>query len=110
MQIKKIPETSRRVKKTDYNAKITKIESKISSISDLDTTSVLTTVENKKPDVIQKTDYHAEIWEIEAKYITTADWNKFAKNIVDNSIKSKNLVDKSAISGFTKNADLDKKK
>ena len=60
--------------------------------------------------LFKKTDYHAEIWEIEAKYITTVDWNKFTKNIVDNSIKSKNLVDKSAISGFTKNADLDKKK
>ena len=59
--------------------------------------------------LFKKTDYHAEIWEIEAKYIATADWNKFTKNIVDNSIKSKNLVDKSDIAGFINNAKLDRK-
>ena len=37
---------------TDYNAKITEIESKIPSISGLATNSALTTVENKIPDVI----------------------------------------------------------
>ena len=39
-----------------------------------------------------------------------ADYNNFTNNIVDNSIKSKNLVEKSAISGFTNNVNLDKKK
>ena len=38
-----------------------------------------------------------------------ADYNEFAKDIVDNSIKSKTLVDKSTISGFINNADLDKR-
>ena len=38
-----------------------------------------------------------------------AYYNEFAKDIVDNSIKSKTLVDKSAISGFINNADLDKR-
>ena len=32
--------------------------------------------------------------EIESKYITTSDHNKFTKDIIDNSIKSKNLVTK----------------
>ena len=46
---------------------------------------------------------------IESKYITTADYNKFNKNVVDNSTKSKNLVDKSAINGFINNVKLDEK-
>ena len=54
-------------------------------------------VENKIPDVsslVKKTDYDAKISEIESKYITTVDYNKLTKDIVDNSIKSKNLVTK----------------
>ena len=39
------------VKKTDYNAKITKIENKIPNISNLETKIALNTVENKIPDV-----------------------------------------------------------
>ena len=48
--------------------------------------------------------------DIVSKYITVDDYNKFTKNIVDNSIKSKNLVNKSAMDGFIKNVDLDFKK
>ena len=44
---KKIPDTSRLVKKLDYNVKIKEIESKIPSISDLATSSALTAVEKK---------------------------------------------------------------
>ena len=43
----KIPDTSGLVKKLDYNAKITEIENKITSISGLATNAVLTVVENK---------------------------------------------------------------
>ena len=43
------------------------------------------------------------ISDIENKYITTADYNKFTKNIVDNSIRTKNLVDKAAIARFINN-------
>ena len=50
-QKKKIPNTSRLIKKTGYSAKITEIEGKIRSISGLATTSVLTAVENKNPSV-----------------------------------------------------------
>ena len=46
---------------------------------------------------------------IESKYITTADYYKFNKNVVDNSTKSKNLVDKSAINGFINNVKLHEK-
>ena len=51
MQTKKIPDISGLVKKIDYNAKITEIESKISSITGLATTAALTAVKNKIPDV-----------------------------------------------------------
>ena len=52
------------VKKADFNAKVTQIESKIPSISGLVTNSVLTAVENKTSDVIslvKKTDYNTKI-------------------------------------------------
>ena len=42
--------------------------------------------------LVKKTNYNAKITEIENKCITTADYNKFTKEFVDNSIKSKNLV------------------
>ena len=53
--------------------------------------------ENKIPNVsslVKKTNYDAKTSDMESKYITTADYNKFNKDVVDNSIKSKNLVDK----------------
>ena len=53
--------------------------------------------------------YNAKVKDIENKYVTTADDNKFNKNIVANSIKSKGIVDKDAIAGFINNAELDKK-
>ena len=46
---------------------------------------------------------------LKSKYITTVDYNKFTKDIVGNSIRSKNLFDKSAIAGFINNAHLDRK-
>ena len=61
------------------------------------TSSALTAVENKTPRVsnlVKKTDYNTKISEIESKYITTADYNKFTKHILDTSINSKNLITK----------------
>ena len=83
------------------------------SINGLATTTALTAVKNKIPDVsslVKKTYYDVNLSDIDSKYITTAGYNKFTKNFVDNNIKSKNLVNKSAISGFINNTDLDKKK
>ena len=51
MQTKKTPDTSGLIKKTDYNAKISEIESKMLSISGLVTNAALTAVENKIPNV-----------------------------------------------------------
>ena len=100
------------VKKTNYNATIKDIESKIPNISGLAIHSALTAVEDKVPDIsnlAKKTGYNAKITNSENKYIATADYKKFATNIVANSIKSKNLVNKSAIAGFINNANLDKR-
>ena len=85
---KKILDTSRLVKKTDYNAKITEIESKIASISGLATNSALNTVKNKIPGVsslVKKTDYDTKISETgkkltdhnHDKYIAPPEFNKF---------------------------------
>ena len=59
------------IKKTDYNAKIIKIENKIPHINNLATKTALNTVENKIPDasgIVKKTDYNAKITKIESKY------------------------------------------
>ena len=78
---KKIPDTSTLVKKTNYNAKITEIENKISSIGGFATTSALTAVEDKIPDItslVEKIDYNTTISEKKLndhnddKYITTS--------------------------------------
>ena len=45
----KIPDTSNLIKKSDYNTKISEIENKTPSISNLATKTALTTVENKIP-------------------------------------------------------------
>ena len=86
---KKLPNITELVKKkTDYNAKLTEIESKTTSISGLATNSALTAVKNKILDVSnlveKKTDYNTKISEIEKKgtdhdhdiYITTLEFNK----------------------------------
>ena len=48
---KKILSTSRLVKKSDYNGKIRELENKIPILSGLVTTSALTAVENKIPEL-----------------------------------------------------------
>ena len=58
------------VKKTDFNAKICKVEGKIPSISGLATSSALTAIENKIPDVsslVKKTEFKTKVTEIERK-------------------------------------------
>ena len=80
------------VRKTDFNAKVTEIESKIPSISGLATNTALTAVENKIHDVsslVKKTDYNTKISEIQSnvndhnheKYITTPEFNTLAADV-----------------------------
>ena len=69
-------------------------------------------VQNKIPDVsglVKKTDYDAKISDIEGKYFTTADYNKFTRDVLDIKIKQKKLVNKSNISNLVKNSDLNRK-
>ena len=111
MQTKKFLKLPELLKKTDYDAKIAEVESKIPSITGLATTAALPAVENKIPNVsnlVKKTDYDAKISDIKNEHITTAVYNKFTKDIVANKIKSEGLVNKSDIVGFIDNADLDK--
>ena len=75
--------------KTDYNAKVSEIEGKIPSITDLATNSASTVVENKTCNVsnlVRKTDCDTKISEIEKKdsdhnhdkHITTPEFNNLA--------------------------------
>ena len=77
---KKIPDASELVKVADCNPKITEIECKISSITDLATTAALNTVENKIPT------------DTAFKYFNTNDYNKFTNKIIDNEIKEKKYL------------------
>ena len=74
--------------------------------------AALAAVENKIPNVsnqVKKANYDTKISDIEHKYTTPADYNRFTKDIVTERIKEKGLVDKSAISGFINNIDLNQK-
>ena len=84
---KKCPNTSKSVKKSDYNSKISELENKIPTISGLVTIFALTAVESKISDVsslVKKTDYDTKISELEKKitdhshdkYITTPEFNE----------------------------------
>ena len=78
-------------------------ESIISSISDLATTSALTAIENKIPNVVslvKKTDYDTKIIEIEKKlfdhshdkYITTPEFINLAAGVFTARLAQANLV------------------
>ena len=92
-------DTNKLVDKIDYDAKIKDVEDKIPSISNLATTDAL----------VKKADYVEKIKETEDKYFTIFGYNKFPNNVLDVKIKNKNIVDKSDISKFINNSDLDKK-
>ena len=58
------------IKKTDFNSKISEVEGKIPIISGLATTSALTAVENRIPDVsnlVKMTEFNTKVTEIEGK-------------------------------------------
>ena len=113
---KKIPEVTGLVTTTVLDTKIGEVEHQIPDTSALVTTTVLDTkigeVQKKIPDVsgfVKKADYNTKISDFGKKYLTTFDYNKFAKEILDAKIKEKGLVDKSDISNLAKTSDLDAK-
>ena len=67
---------------------------------------------NKTPDVsslVKKTDYSTQISDIEKKYLTTSDYNKYTKDIVNAKIRQKELARKSIIYNIVKKSDLNTK-
>ena len=118
MEIKKIPDTSDLAKKIDLNAKISEIENKIPSITDLATNSALTAVENKIPDVrslVKKTDYNTKRNEVEKKasdhnhdkYITTPELNRLTTENFKARVAQADLVTKTNF--VTKLQDISKR-
>ena len=92
-------------KKTDLNAKITGIESKISSITGLATNPALTAVENEIINVsglVKKADYNTKISETENKvsdhdhdkYIATPEFNILAARVFNARLAQTDLVTK----------------
>ena len=91
------------LKKTDLNAKTSEIENKILSITGLATSSALTAVENKIPNVsnlVKKTDYNTKISEIQSKisnqnhdkYVTTPELNRLTAQNFQATLKQVNLI------------------
>ena len=113
------------VRKTDFNAKITEVKGKIPSITGLGTSSALTAVENKIPDVsslVKKTDYDTKISDIEkkitdhdhGKYITTPEFNTMATNVLNARLAQENVITKTdfeaKLSGLNKKVTSNKTK
>ena len=92
------------LKKLDYNAKITEIENKISSISGFATNAALTTVENKVPNIksLVKKQIITSLMitsqritdDNHDKYIATPEFNKFITKVFDARLARANLITK----------------
>ena len=102
---KNIPDVSDLVKKTNFDAKITKVEDKIPSITGLATSSALTAVENKiqiVSNLVKKTGYNTKISDIEnkitdhnhGKYITTLEFNRLTTENFKTRLSQGNLITK----------------
>ena len=114
MQAKTIPDTSGLVKKTDYNAKISEIEGKIPSISDLATNAAFTVVENKTPDVSNLVKKNQWIEKkitnhCHDKYITTLEFNKLTTEHFAARSRQANFENKNDIANSVNKTDFDKK-
>ena len=108
---KKTPDTSGLVKKRDYNAKISEIESKISSISGLAATSALASVENRIPNIsnlVKKTDYNTKISKTEKK-VTDHDLYKYITNPEFNKLTVENFAARLAQANLVTKTDFDTK-
>ena len=91
------------VKKTDFNATITEVEGRVPSTTGLTTSSVLTAVGNKIPDVnnlVKKADYDTKISDVEKKitdydhdkYVTTPEFNTTATNVFNARLAQANVI------------------
>ena len=85
-------------KNPDFNSKVTKIESKIPSITGLATNSALIAVENKIPDIsslLKKSDYDAGLKKISDRVTS----NKPKHLLVENELKKFKTFDSSYFKG-----------
>ena len=113
------------LKKADFNAKITKVEGKIPSITGLATSSALTAVENKIPDVsslVKKADYDTKVSDIEKKitdhdhdkYVTTPEFNTMVADVFNARLAQANVITKTdfdaKLSGLNKKITTNKTK
>ena len=83
------------VKKDIYNTKIKNTEVKIPDIANLATTSALTAVQNKIPNVsnlVKKTDYNTKTNETEKKITTDHDQDRYITTHEFNKLKSENFA------------------
>ena len=90
-------------------------------MTNLATTTVLTAVENKMPNIsnlFKRTDYNTKISEIENKfttdhdhdkYITTQEFNKLTAEDFTARLAQPNLASKNDIANFVKKTDFDNK-
>ena len=87
------------------------------NVTNLDSTTAFTAVENKIPNVsnlVKKTDYNTKIIEIEKKisdhglnkYIATPEFNNLTAENLDARLAQANLARKSDIANFVKKTDL----
>ena len=97
------------LKKTDSNAKITKIEGKRPSISALATNSAFPAVENKIPGIMnlfKKTDYNTKISKIENKFSDRVH-HKYITASEFNDLTAKNFTARLAEANFVTKTDFD---
>ena len=109
--------TSKKFALAFLNAKINEVNGEIPSITNLATTTALTTVENKIPNVsnlIKKSDYNAKLNETEKKitdhdhdkYITNSEFNKLTSENFAVRLKQEDLASKIDIAKFVTKIDF----
>ena len=116
----KIPDITNLATNASLNAKINEVKGEIPIITNLATNASLNPKRNEKPSVsnlFKKADYNAEINTIQKKiidhnhdkYITTPEFNKFTKEILDYISKRANSASKSDIANLVNKTAFDNK-
>ena len=75
-------------------------KNKILSITNLATTTALTSIKNKISNInylVKNVDYDAEIEDIKIKHFTTSGYNKFSSNILHAKKTGKKIVNESGL-------------
>ena len=116
----KIPDITNLATKTTLNSEINEVNGEITNITNLDTTSSLTAVENIIPSVsnlVKKIDFNTKNNDTNKKltdhnhdkYITTPEFITFTAEVFDWRLKQGNLARKIDISALANKTDFDNK-